>query len=239
MILIVLLFFANLVYSFVDTVVSGCAAVALGIPIQAVNLFTGKKWWVKQLGRVEVSIGLLPLGGHIQLTLQEDYYQPQESEVTLGKSPGFPGGKARYWQDVNPIVRVLFTLIAPFVIWMISAIVMGPEQALASTLRGFHQIIWGAFNPEFADLLLQRGWEIHRQNLQELMELIGLLLTKFNALNLLPLAGYKGDFILRSMGTALLGYDVQPSPRFIIVSMIIMVGMAGLWAIHLLRFTWL
>ena len=158
------------------------------IPLYGIHYGVGPTLLRKTLGRTDLSLRLLPLGGHVQLEPSDDVVVDWEAQPRP-RWPVLPH-LSRFSKAV-----LYSSGCAALVIFGVA--ILGPTEAVACLGRGFRQILGGALDP------LGRGSD----NVRTLGQLLGsapflvcaaVVSVKAAAFNLLPIPPLNGFQILQS-----------------------------------------
>ncbi|MBE9117099.1 hypothetical protein IQ249_14450 [Lusitaniella coriacea LEGE 07157] len=226
---------SNIVYCFIDVISIGAIAYFFNVAIKKISFFKGWQKTIFYLGEVPILLGVIPVGAGV------DFYSYQEFVVDIEVYDRSSRLQKRLLEDLHPLQRITICLSGSFAVFFVAAIVLNPLQASLLTLKGFEQVIRGSLDSEYAMALLKAAE--NTINDREFSQIFAIFLTKFLALNLLPLASFHGGFVIREIFYLLPIRTSNVSQGFMIVSICISFAIAFRWIMMLIAYsipsTWL
>lgn len=172
---------ASAVAAAIFPLVAALLAPIVRVQLTEVGLGTGPKLFERQVGTAKVKVCLLPLSSWVMAAGQSHYADEATDRAKL--RPG-----RVMWGESSAALRVLAFVLAPRLVTLGLACVVGPMRALDSTGRGIVQVVTGALGPlSTARAILEGGAAILAQ--EGVLVIVALALTKWLAFGLLSLPG--------------------------------------------------
>lgn len=169
LIIIILMLIAISICVAVHVLSMAAAGWLVGVPIEKISIFFGPH--IKQIviGNTIFELNIIPLGGSVKFS-------------------------DAFW-EVHPIKQIFITICGCLALVILAMIVFGTSEGFYKFIRGFFQIISGAFSPRSvgAQLLLTL-YEFLKAN--SFAAYLGLFASKFAAANLLPIPVLNGGEII-------------------------------------------
>lgn len=223
MALLLALLVANIICSVIDTLSVYITALAYRAPVIGVELF--RIPFLKfQLGSVLISIGCIPIGGCVRFnSFKSEAGEQPAGDTDLG-----------YFEDLGALEKLSISLSGPVVIFTVCAVLLSPGRAFGETLEGFMLFFRGAFDPGYRERAIGYSYQIVANSNYSVS--IALLLTKFLAMNLLPLLPFRGFALVRYAAAWIAGRDLEVPQAIASFSVVASLGIIAPWLVHLILF---
>lgn len=217
------LLIANVACSVIDILGTYIVALLFRVTVTEVRLFR-LPFLRFQLGLTAIAIGCIPIGGCVRFNSAESKARDlPESNTRLG-----------YFEDLSPFEKLIISLGGPLAIFILCAIVLSPWHAFLETLEGFVLFFRGTFEAGFREYAFSRGHQIISSDTYSTS--IALFLTKYLAINLLPLPPFRGYDLVRQSISWIVGHDWEAPQSIVIFSIVISLAITTLWLVHLAIF---
>lgn len=148
------------------------AAWLVGAPLTKIGLFFGPTMKEFKLGNVVLAVSYIPYGGYIKCS--DDF------------------------QKVHPIKQIFIPICGCLVLLILAMGVFGSYEAFQKFVRGWYQVLSGAFSPRVIGAnLLVKLYKFAVEN--SFVMILGLVASKLASMNLLPLPSLNGGYIILTL----------------------------------------
>ena len=199
------------------------------VPVKEFKLFYGPSLITFCFRSTHVAVGCVPIGGYLNLPSKTNvaFHGGMQYTADVSSAP-------EYYEDLRPWQCIIINLAGPLTLLAVSSLILGPDVALKSYVRGFSQFLHGAFGPHsVAAPLLERVFL--------LLETEGLLVVsahfsaKLAALSCLPLGPTNGTNVLLELARWVSRKDVlwRPVKWFCSLGWLVFLLLIIAWAVGL------
>lgn len=207
--LVLILYCAFLSVALVDLISVVIAAKVCFVGVTEAGLFRSIKLIILNLQGTRIKLGLIPFpSSYIQFQVKE---------------PGLPA-ETKVFTSLPVSLKILITLSGVILNIAIASCILGFQPAINSSLRGMIQLLTILVNRDLGFYYLQQGLMLEQIST---MQAWALLTTKVVSLNLLPIPGLYGGFILITGWKLCTGKSIPPDKlgELTLLSLVIILAM--------------
>ena len=221
--LLVMLLLANAIFSSIDVLSTYVTALLLKVPVREINIF---RLPILKFGREPAfTLGLIPIGSNVC------FYEP------LDRSDRFDREYLAY-ENIAIIYKLILNLSGFVFIFFLCSVFLSPTTAIGEIIQGFISFWRGVFDRTYGEQAIASTKQLIANN--NLAVVLAFFNTKFIALNLMPIAPFRGFNLCLILLSAVFRQKISPNSFVFNTSLVIVMISVAKWFIYLIDslYTW-